>query len=203
MLRRMKKSLVKRASELKAIGFGAYDALHLACAEHSNADDFLTTDDKLLRLSHECSSMLKVKVDNPLMWLKEVIENVDTSSVVTVTERSFTKGEGVIGVVGAGNFTSATLLPALKPLDAQLKYIVSAGGQSAGTLARRAGVACAATDYRQALKDDEVDLLIITTRHNLHASMVIESLEAGKSVFVEKPPLLKSGGTSKDNISRR
>ena len=66
---------VKRALELKAIGFGAYDALHLACAEHSNADVFLTTDDKLLRLSRECSGTLKVKVDNPLIWLKEVTEN--------------------------------------------------------------------------------------------------------------------------------
>ena len=113
--------------------------------------------------------------------------NADTSSVVTVTEQSFSKGEGVIGIVGAGNFTSATLLPSLKHLGAQLKYIVSAGGVSAGTLARRAGFACAATDYRQVLEDDEVDLLLITTRHDLHASMVIESLEAGKSVFVEKP----------------
>lgn len=39
------------------------------------ADVFLTTDDKLLRLSRECSGTLKVKVDNPLIWLKEVIEN--------------------------------------------------------------------------------------------------------------------------------
>lgn len=114
-------------------------------------------------------------------------DNVDTSPVVTVTKRSFSRGKGVIGVVGAGNFTSATLLPALKPLDAPLKYIVSAGGLSASTLARRAGFACAATDYKQVLEDDEVELIMITTRHDLHASMVIESLEAGKSVFVEKP----------------
>ncbi|MBL0701392.1 MAG: bi-domain-containing oxidoreductase [Desulfosarcina sp.] len=113
--------------------------------------------------------------------------NVDASPVITVTERSFTKGEGVIAIVGAGNFTSATLIPALKPLDAQLKYIVSAGGISSTTLAERAGIACAATDYKQVLEDDEVDLIIITTRHDLHASMVIESLEAGKNVFVEKP----------------
>ncbi|MCD6225319.1 MAG: bi-domain-containing oxidoreductase [Deltaproteobacteria bacterium] len=112
---------------------------------------------------------------------------VDTSSVVTMTERSFSKGKGVIGIIGAGNFTSATLVPALKPLGAQLKYIVSAGGLTAGTLAKRAGFACAATDYRQVLEDDEVDLVMITTRHNLHASMVIESLKAGKNVFVEKP----------------
>lgn len=111
----------------------------------------------------------------------------DTSPVVAVRERSFRKGEGIIGVVGAGNFTSATVLPALKPLDAQLKYIVSAGGQSARSLAERGGFAYAATDYQQVLKDDEVDLLLITTRHDLHASMVIDALEAGKSVFVEKP----------------
>jgi len=119
-------------------------------------------------------------------------DNVDTTPVITVTERSFSKGKGVIGVVGAGNFTSATLLPSLKPLDAQLKYIVSAGGLSAATLARRAGFACAATDYKQVLEDDEVDLVIITTRHDLHASMVIESLKAGKNVFVEKPLCLNS-----------
>ena len=114
-------------------------------------------------------------------------DSVDISSVVTITERSFSKGKGVIGIIGAGNFTSATLVPALKPLGAQLKYIVSAGGLTAGTLAKRAGFAYAATDYKQVLADDEVDLVMITTRHDLHASMVIESLEAGKHVFVEKP----------------
>ncbi len=67
-----------------------------------------------------------------------VYENtVDRSPVVTIANRSFTKGQGVIGIIGAGNFTSATLLPALKPLDVQLKYIVSAGGLNASTLAKR------------------------------------------------------------------
>jgi predicted nucleic acid-binding protein len=68
-------SIVKRASQLKEIGFGAYDALHLACAEHGDANVFLTTDDKVLRLASKCSSQLKIKVYNPLIWLKEVIEN--------------------------------------------------------------------------------------------------------------------------------
>lgn len=112
---------------------------------------------------------------------------IDTSPVVAVSNRSFQKGKGVIGIIGAGNFTGATLLPALKPLKAQLKYIASAGGLTAGTLAKRAGSAFATTDYREVITDDEVDLVIITTRHNLHAPMVIESLKAGKNVFVEKP----------------
>ena len=67
--------VVKRASELKKMGFSAYDALHLSCAEHCNAVVFLTTDDKLLRLARESSSRLKIKVHNPLIWFKEVIEN--------------------------------------------------------------------------------------------------------------------------------
>lgn len=113
--------------------------------------------------------------------------NVDVRPVIRITDRTFQKGKGVVGVIGAGNFTSATVLPALKPLDVKLKYIVSAGGLSARTLAVRAGFAVAATDYREILNDDEVDLVMITTRHNQHAQMVIESLRAGKNVFVEKP----------------
>jgi len=112
---------------------------------------------------------------------------IDSRPVVSISNRVFQKGKGVIGIIGAGNFTSATILPALKPLNAQLKYIVSAGGLTASTLAKRAGFARAATDYREVLTDGDVDLVMITTRHNLHASMVIESLKAGKNVFVEKP----------------
>src|SRR5690606_32270377 len=54
-------------------------------------------------------------------------------------------------------------------------------------LAQKYGIANSTTDYREIVKDAEVDLVLITTRHNLHASMVIESLNAGKNVFVEKP----------------
>ena len=111
----------------------------------------------------------------------------DNRTAVPIDNRSFHGSKGVVAIIGAGNFTSATVLPALKPLNAKLKYIVSAGGVTASTLAKRAGFAFAATDYREALSDNDVDLVIITTRHNLHASMVVDALKAGKNVFVEKP----------------
>jgi len=118
---------------------------------------------------------------------------VESRPVVAISNPSFRKDKGVIGIIGAGNFTSSTVLPALKPLNAQLKYIVSAGGLTAKTLAKSAGFAYAATNHQEVLADKEVDLVIITTRHNLHASMVIESLQAGKNVFVEKPLCLNEG----------
>ena len=66
-------SVITRASNLEAMGFSAYDALHLACAEHAKVDVLLTTDDNLVRLADESSGLLDVRVGNPLTWLKEVI----------------------------------------------------------------------------------------------------------------------------------
>lgn len=63
---------VERARQLESSSFGAYDALHLACAESADADVFLTTDDRLLRKSMTSSELLRVRVENPLMWLREV-----------------------------------------------------------------------------------------------------------------------------------
>ena len=94
---------------------------------------------------------------------------------------------GKIGIIGAGNFTSATMLPALMKAKAAIKYIASAQGLSAKSLAERAHAECATSDYHMLLNDPEVALVLITTRHNLHAKMVIEALQAGKHIFVEKP----------------
>ena len=98
---------------------------------------------------------------------------------------------GAIGIVGAGNFTNAMILPALKKNDTPVKYIASSGGLSAKTLANKFGVNFATSDYQEILKDKEVELVLITTRHNLHALMALACLEAGKHVFVEKPLALK------------
>ncbi len=68
----VEKSEVERAQQFEAWGLSAFDALHLACAESGGADVFLTTDDKLLRKSAVYAKQLRVRVENPLLWLKEV-----------------------------------------------------------------------------------------------------------------------------------
>lgn len=107
--------------------------------------------------------------------------------VVAIEGNCFKPGNGKIGIIGAGNFTSSTVVPALKKADAKIKYIASAGGLNAKVLANKLGAECATSDYNEILKDPEVGMVIVTTRHNLHSRMVLESLKAGKSVFVEKP----------------
>ncbi|WP_214228897.1 bi-domain-containing oxidoreductase [Pedobacter sp. B4-66] len=111
----------------------------------------------------------------------------DSSSTVTLKTNSFEKGSGGVGIIGAGNFTKMTMLPALKTLDAKLISIVSAGGVSGTALAKKYDIAKSTTDYHEMLKDEHVDLILITTRHNQHAQMVVDGLNNGKHVFVEKP----------------
>ena len=91
------------------------------------------------------------------------------------------------GIIGAGNYASSMIVPCLMKAKAPIKYIASNQGLTAKILAKKAGAEAATSDYHEILNDNETGCVIITTRHNLHAPMVIETLKAGKSVFVEKP----------------
>jgi predicted dehydrogenase/NADPH:quinone reductase-like Zn-dependent oxidoreductase len=110
-----------------------------------------------------------------------------TKTTVAVKTYSSKPSKGILGVIGAGNFTKMTVMPALKGSGAHYKYISSAGGLTAKSLANKYGFEFSTTDYKEILQDNEVDLVMITTRHHMHASMVIEALKSGKNVFVEKP----------------
>ena len=63
----------RRAFELENMGFKSFYALHIACAEKGKADVLLTTDDKLLNSAFQKRDILKVRVENPVRWLMEVI----------------------------------------------------------------------------------------------------------------------------------
>ena len=92
-----------------------------------------------------------------------------------------------IGVIGAGNFTKATLLPAIKKNKIALQGIASANGLSGTLMAKKYNAQFSTTDYRELLRDESINLVVITTRHSQHTSMVMEALQATKNVFVEKP----------------
>jgi predicted dehydrogenase/threonine dehydrogenase-like Zn-dependent dehydrogenase len=117
--------------------------------------------------------------------------NSKVENCISITNKSFEGKKGVVGIIGSGNFTGATILPNLKKLNTDMSYLASSGGLSSTTLAKKFNIAKSTTDYTKILKDAEVDLVFITTRHNSHASMVLEAMKAGKSVFVEKPLAIK------------
>jgi len=95
--------------------------------------------------------------------------------------------EPVVGMIGAGNFTNQVLLPALKKTGVRLKSIASSGGVSGTHLGEKYGFEQSTTDVDRIFNDPEINVIIVTTRHNSHTQFVCRALESGKNVFVEKP----------------
>jgi predicted dehydrogenase len=93
-----------------------------------------------------------------------------------------------LGIIGAGRHVRDRLLPELlKMKELRLRGICTASGIHAKALAEKTKAAYSTTDYYEVLKDPSVNAVLIGTRHDLHGTLVVEALEAGKHVFVEKP----------------
>lgn len=91
-----------------------------------------------------------------------------------------------IGIVGAGNISARYMQGLQKYAELKVGYIADIDHARAASLAAeftvpRSGSADAL------LADDSIDVVINLTPPNLHARTVIQALEAGKSVYVEKP----------------
>lgn len=101
-------------------------------------------------------------------------------------------GNGVgIAVVGTGSFATSVLLPKLAAVrGARLVATVSGRGLSARSAADKFGASRVASDLGAALAMDDVDMVLIATRHDAHAAQAIRALDAGRDVFVEKPAAL-------------
>jgi predicted dehydrogenase/threonine dehydrogenase-like Zn-dependent dehydrogenase len=108
---------------------------------------------------------------------------------ITLQDVSRPTESGVkLGVLGAGNFASTVMLPAIKRVAGiELVGIVSASGRSATQAGKRFNFNYAATDAEKMIQDDDLNTLAILTRHHQHAPYVIAGLKAGKHVFCEKP----------------
>ena len=96
-------------------------------------------------------------------------------------------GDLTIGFIGAGNYASQILIPAFANTKARLKSVASATGVSSVHVGRKNGIERATTDAMAVIADDDINLIVITTRHDSHARFVCAALDAGKHVFVEKP----------------
>lgn len=92
-----------------------------------------------------------------------------------------------VGVIGAGKFTKARLLPALKNTMAFLHTIASAQGVTSASGAAKYGFQYNTNDLENIWSSEQIDTVFVTTRHNLHAELVVKALQSNKNVFVEKP----------------
>lgn len=99
-----------------------------------------------------------------------------------------------IGVIGAGGFGQSVLLPALvKAGGIEPVVIASAGGMTAQRIGRQYDFRLSTSRAEEVLEHPDVDVVFILTRHDLHAPLAIQALQADKYVFTEKPLALSHG----------
>ncbi len=89
--------------------------------------------------------------------------------------------------IGAGSFAQSYLIPNLKGLPVSLDAVVTNNGINAKNVSTKFGFARASTNATEILADNTSNTVFIASRHDSHAKYVLQSLEAGKHVFVEKP----------------
>ncbi len=102
------------------------------------------------------------------------------------------EGRIEVAVIGGGGFAKAMHLPNLRKLASVygISAVMSRTGTNAKAVARQFEARYATTNYADVLNDRDVDAVLISTRHDLHAPMAIDAVKAGKHVCVEKPMAL-------------
>ena len=106
--------------------------------------------------------------------------------------RSLPPGQPLLGVIGAGSYASRMLIPGFAKAGARFHTLASSSGLDPVHVGRKFGFRQASTDVPALLADPSCNTVVIATRHDSHASLVQQALEAGKHVFVEKPLCLNA-----------
>lgn len=110
-----------------------------------------------------------------------------SKSRIEVAARPVDRSRIGVSFFGAGNYATATLLPPMRENSLlEFRGLVTASGRTAQGVAKQFGFGYCAGQFSDLLGDD-TDVVVVTTRHDSHASAVVDSLRAGKHVYVEKP----------------
>jgi predicted dehydrogenase/threonine dehydrogenase-like Zn-dependent dehydrogenase len=108
--------------------------------------------------------------------------------VVRSAKASVGKASAVrVGMIGAGNYAQAMILPYYKAEGMDFRAITTATGVTARDIAEKYGFNYCAASTDEVLDDRLVNLIVVATRHDLHAELARRALVNGKHVFVEKP----------------
>lgn len=92
-----------------------------------------------------------------------------------------------VGMIGAGAYARAMLLPHLKAAGAEFRAVATASGVTAHDVGERYDFAALAAGADAVIEDSSVNLVVVATRHDTHAELARRALARGKHVFVEKP----------------
>jgi predicted dehydrogenase/threonine dehydrogenase-like Zn-dependent dehydrogenase len=150
------------------------------CGDDYSVDDANIAYDALVDGSHS-------KLVVTLKYSEEKINN--TRVIRNPAAQKPRSGVIRVGLAGAGCFAQGMHLPNFLKLkkNFQLRSVMSRTGSNAKAVATQYQADFSTTEYEELLSDPDLDLILIATRHDLHAGMALRALQAGKHVLLEKP----------------
>lgn len=122
-----------------------------------------------------------------LLEYKSEPANRHKETIIINKKHNLDTSEPVVGFIGAGNYASRKLIPAFKANRAELSTLATSGGLSGAIHGQKNKFFKTTTNLDEIFKSEEINTVVIATRHNLHAKLVVDSIRAHKNVFVEKP----------------
>lgn len=146
-----------------------------------NIDDALKAYDIVLGKTSEFSAGILLKYNSSEKALRNVF-----------TARKEPASEINVGFIGAGSFAQSYLIPGVKASGASLDGVVTSRGITSKNVADKFGFNFCSTDPSEVLRNEKINTVFIATPHSSHAPLVIQALEAGKNIFVEKPLALNA-----------
>ena len=132
---------------------------------------------------------LKREGSRPLIILLKYNQTSVPERKIVISEKEISRNRINIGLIGAGGFVKGMHLPNIERMKNlyNLYSIADKIGSNAQATGKEYSVSYTTTDFKEILADKNVDMVIITTRHNLHTPLAIAAAKAGKAIFVEKP----------------
>jgi predicted dehydrogenase/threonine dehydrogenase-like Zn-dependent dehydrogenase len=118
--------------------------------------------------------------------------DIEKTTIAIKEDPVFATEKPVLGFIGAGNYASRILMPAFKKAGAQFHTVSTLGGVNSALHGKASGFAFATTDTEALLETEEINTVVVATRHDSHSQLAVAALKAGKNVFVEKPLALTS-----------
>ena len=142
----------------------------------------------LLEQAHESYNEINNSTELSIGTVIEYEKENKNDQVITIKNNKPIKNKINCGIIGAGIFTTSTLLPTLTNInDVSINCISTLNGINSRSAADKYKISKVFSDYKEMIKEDLIELVFITTRNSTHAQITLEALKNNKNVFVEKP----------------
>ncbi len=138
---------------------------------------------KLINNSDSLGIVLDYKVEQ--IYKKE--ENLIINEKDFKNPIDYINNSNKIAFIGSGNYASRILLPTFIKAGAEVDLIISNNGIVSSHLSKKFSIPNISTDINDALFNEEISTIVIATRNDSHADLIIKGLKRNKNVYVEKP----------------